>query len=259
MSNSTAYGCCTGQNVDPSIPEHYRQAYAVSNDALVDVWLPVSLTPIFTGQYTVYDFGSETCVYILSADAPTTSPGTVITSWQATSENSELCAGSPTITGLKNTGQVVVGNEDQYWEIDDGSGFAPALKIGPDAAWLVNDADYDWIGGNLDRSPPGSTYTVKTTFTLGGDNPYISLPFQVAVDNRIVAIRVNGVAQPSVYFDIFNTFANGVIANTDMGIGTNVIEFDIEDEGSISGMMLKWGNYVIDGRPGPRDPLTSLE
>lgn len=104
-------------------------------------------------------------------------------------------------TGLNSQGLTIAhGANDPRWTVLSSAGnitpfvTSNAYPIG--TAWMVDDANSQWISPQADESTgdnPG-LYTYRTTVDLTGYDPAsASLQLQVAVDNQLSAVRLNGV------------------------------------------------------------------
>lgn len=95
------------------------------------------------------------------------------------------------------------------------------------SAWLANDASSVWIGpisqGTV--SVPGGMYNYLTTFDLSSyDLATAQIVYQVAVDNIITNIFLNGVALGRTY-SAFATFSSPFTNSSGFVPGVNTLEF----------------------------------
>ena len=148
------------------------------------------------------------------------------------------------ITGLFNTGVNNAGNalaegtsDSHYSLISAPPGSTTtnnALQLS--YAWIKNDADSSWIG-SAGYEPTG-IYKYQTAFTLqaGADPRSIHIGFDIATDNYLRDILVNGVSTgitSNVQYKAFTRFElNGV--NAAFQAGANTITFVIDNRDTVT-------------------------
>jgi len=143
---------------------------------------------------------------------------------------------------LFNTGQTAEeGQEDPHWQIvaqSDTPDFQPKQAVVYHASpnWLPNlPSQCQWISS---VEPPlavrnGVTYTFRTTFSLEGFQPETCvLRGLFAADNHVRAIRINGreVPVPKHEATAPFTFMNRFSIDQGFVEGTNILEFDVDNE-----------------------------
>jgi hypothetical protein len=106
-------------------------------------------------------------------------------------------------TGLNASGGLLAGGAvDPHWTLTtnpDGSGSRSFVTVTDGfpipSAWIPNQANAKWIeptSGTADTHAAG-TYTYQTSFSLTGFDPTsASIQFQVAADNRVSGVFLNG-------------------------------------------------------------------
>ncbi|HKX44861.1 MAG TPA: Ig-like domain-containing protein [Burkholderiaceae bacterium] len=148
------------------------------------------------------------------------------------------------ITGLFNTGQAADGSalsdgtlDSHYTVVSAPSGSTlAATATSLSWAWIANDADSTWIG-NTGNEPTG-TYGYQTTFTLqAGANPNsVHIAFDIATDNALRDILVNGVstgiASNVQYREYTHVELDGLSAAFTSGVNTITFVVDNRDAGS---------------------------
>ena len=152
-------------------------------------------------------------------------------------------AAIPTIfsSGMGTNGVVLSpGSADPHYTLIKSAYSTPpppaiaATVIQNHPAWLANDAQSSWIGpvnpGTVNVNP--GAYNFETTFNLTGFSaPTAALTLNVADDNELTNVYLNGLSQPISYaaFAAFSgtfTITNGFVA------GTNVLDFYAVNDGS---------------------------
>ena len=152
--------------------------------------------------------------------------------------------GTGSIAGLFNTGMDSSGNPvadgatDPHYALvsvpGGGSGTAfvtlqkPPIQSG---AWMLDTNTSKWISPTADEStqpdPPGD-YVYQTTFIVNGGSGGVSITGQVAADNAVTSILLNGVTVATNVSDGFQSFSPFVI-NSGFVAGTNVLQFIVHN------------------------------
>lgn len=81
----------------------YRQARKVSDNSLVNLWLPTAQIPSLPPSFRFYNPTDRTCYYVTPNDAPSTTPGVVLTKWQGINSDlyfAEVCIGTSGVYAL---------------------------------------------------------------------------------------------------------------------------------------------------------------
>jgi VCBS repeat-containing protein len=153
------------------------------------------------------------------------------------------------ISGLFNTGQSNTGGtvndftQDLHYRlISQPAGGTTSAVVNSSPVWLPNDADSKWIGAGGSNQPTGR-YSFQTSFTLqaGADPRSTHISFDVADDNTLVDILVNGVSA-----NVSSQLGLGSFTHVELDggaaftSGTNTITFVVENN-----------NYDGGSRAGP--------
>lgn len=75
---------------------YYRQARRYSDNALVDLWLPIDSIPAGPGQFVFYSYDVGYCCKLVYTDAPSLTPGRIATLWDSLTSAAALalaCSG----------------------------------------------------------------------------------------------------------------------------------------------------------------------
>jgi VCBS repeat-containing protein len=148
-----------------------------------------------------------------------------------------------TITGLFNTGvndagaALAEGTSDSHYRLISAPAGSTtsnnALQLG--YAWLRNDADSSWIGSA--GFEPTGIYKYQTAFTLqaGADPRSVHIGFDIATDNYLRDILVNGVStgisSNVQYRALTHLELNGV--NAAFQAGANTITFVVDNRDTV--------------------------
>ena len=148
------------------------------------------------------------------------------------------------IQGLFNTGQsnsgtaLPQGTLDAHYTLVSapaGSTLTPSTTALP-GPWIANDADSTWIG-SIGNQPTG-VYQYQTSFTLqpGADPASINIGFDLASDNNLRDILVNGVStgfSSNLQYGQFTAVElHGVTSAFGPGLNTITFVIDNRDNGS---------------------------
>ncbi|HEY9239154.1 MAG TPA: Ig-like domain-containing protein [Burkholderiaceae bacterium] len=150
------------------------------------------------------------------------------------------------IVGLFNTGQsdaggaLALGQADPHYAVVSqpagGTVSNTAVQLG--YGWLPGDADATWIGSTANQAQ--GLYTYQTGFTLqaGADPRTVLIGFDLASDNSLVDILVNGVSTGVTsnlqYGSLTRVELNG--ANMAFQAGANTITFVVDNRDSVAFM-----------------------
>src|SRR6266513_102414 len=109
----------------------------------------------------------------------------------------------------------------------------PGFPVGP---WIAEGPNSRWIAPQADQTSgnqPG-IYTFKTTFDLTGFDPATArITGQLATDNSLEAVRLNGTGLTGITSSGFATFASFTIPlGSPFVAGTNTLEFDVSNAGT---------------------------
>jgi hypothetical protein len=103
----------------------------------------------------------------------------------------------------------------------------PATVIQNHPAWLANDSQSSWIGpvnpgtANVNAGP----YNFETTFNLAGFSlATVALSLNLAVDNGLTNVQLNGVSQP-ISFEGFASWSGTYPLTNGLVAGTNTLDF----------------------------------
>ena len=124
---------------------------------------------------------------------------------------------------------------DTHWTIASMPSGSPSSAITAlnHPAWLANSSTSKWINdtGNGSSSSPFGNYTYRTTFMLAGGTNLnaVALSFQLAVDNSLVRIDLNGVNTGLSSGASFNAFSSPLNLNSGFQVGTNTLDFVINN------------------------------
>ncbi|MDB6038978.1 MAG: CotH protein [Verrucomicrobiales bacterium] len=103
----------------------------------------------------------------------------------------------------------------------------PATVIENHPAWLANDTASSWIGvlnpGSLNVA--AGAYNYQTTFSLDGFDPTsVALKINMASDNRVTDVRINGVSLELSYVG-FNSLSGDFNITNGFHSGSNTLDF----------------------------------
>ncbi len=108
------------------------------------------------------------------------------------------------IAGLYNTGEsnagtaLAQGSTDPHYQVisQPKGGTVTNTLMAPNSSWVANDADSAWLGSLGSGKQPMGTYTYQTSFSLavGADPKSIVIGFDIATDDTLTDILVNGVS-----------------------------------------------------------------
>jgi hypothetical protein len=132
---------------------------------------------------------------------------------------------------------LLVAQTDTAWTITSSPGGGPTSRpfvALPDPVWLPNDARSSWVAPRMDERGGGDAvgdYTYQTRFDLSGFDPaLVNIELNIAVDDAVVDIRLNGHSQGPVAIG-FNAFAQHVVGPADLVPGINTLEIVIHNAG----------------------------
>ena len=169
------------------------------------------------------------------------------------SANSNVASATPTsgvpqatITGLYNTGvdnngvAVSDSSVDAHYALvstPSGSGTAYVtqqhLPI-QSGVWLLDTATSKWVSPHADeqqqQEAPGN-YTYQTTFTISGDPTTVKITGQVAGDDAVSAIILNGVTVATNVPSAFNAWSAFTLTSG-LQSGTNTLKFVVRNGGT---------------------------
>lgn len=135
-------------------------------------------------------------------------------------------------TGLDSNGDpLAIGGVDANWTL---SGAAVYAVPGPIPPWIANSADSQWIGldGGTSNAEPGN-YTYETKFDLSGlDHESAVLNIQLAQDDTLVDILLNGVSTGLTSATGFNTLSGLLVLNDGFVAGENVLAVVVANGGA---------------------------
>ena len=148
------------------------------------------------------------------------------------------------IAGLFNTGEsdarvaLALGETDTHYSLvsQPAGGTASNTAVQLSWAWIPGDADSTWIG-SIANEPQG-LFTYQTGFTLqaGADPRSVHIGFDLASDNNLVDILINGVstgiASNVQFFALTHVELNG--ANMAFQSGSNTITFIVDNRESVN-------------------------
>jgi VCBS repeat-containing protein len=190
-------------------------------------------------NYTISD-GTLTASSTLTLSVSPLSDAPVLSLDDNSSNNTVSVQG---ITGLFNTGvndagnALAVGTADSHYSLisapPGSTSSNSALQLS--YAWIKNDADSSWIGSA--GFEPTGIYKYQTGFTLqaGADPRSVHIGFDIATDNYLRDILVNGVStgiSSNVQYTALTHFElNGV--NAAFKSGANTITFVIDNRDTV--------------------------
>ena len=201
--------------------------------------------PNFTGPvplvtYTASDgTATSTSTLALSVTAVNDAPALSLDA-----DRSHNTVTAQAIQGLFNTGQsnsgtaLPQGTLDAHYTLVSapaGSTLTPSTTALP-GPWIANDADSTWIG-SIGNQPTG-VYQYQTSFTLqpGADPASINIGFDLASDNNLRDILVNGVStgfSSNLQYGQFTAVElHGVTSAFGPGLNTITFVIDNRDNGS---------------------------
>ena len=196
--------------------------------------------PVPLVNYTVSD-GTLTASSTLALSLTPVNDAPVLSLDDNTSHNTVSVQG---ITGLFNTGvndagaALAEGTADSHYSLisapPGSTSSNNALQLS--YAWIRNDADSSWIGSAA--LEPTGIYKYQTTFTLqaGADPRSVQIGFDIATDNFLRDILVNGVStgisSNVQYRALTHLELNGV--NAAFQAGANTITFVIDNRDTVT-------------------------
>lgn len=157
------------------------------------------------------------------------------------------------------------GTTDTHWTILSMPGGSPADAITAlnHPAWLANSSTSQWINdtGDGNNNSPFGDYTYRTTFALAGGTNLnaVTLSFQIAVDNSLVRINLNGVNTGLSSAASFNAWSSPMSITTGFQTGTNTLDFVINNASTGAnpqGLRVEFLSAVIIPEPSPLALLT---
>ena len=196
--------------------------------------------PVPVATYTVSDGTlSDTATLTLSV-APANDPPLL----QLDADHSHNTVAVQPIAGLFNTGEDASGAalpnsvlDTHYTLVSAPAGSTAAVTANSlSGAWVANDADSAWIGSTSNQ--PTGIYQYQTSFTLqaGADPNSVHIAFDIATDNNLRDILVNGVSTGISSNRQYSAFTHIELdgGSAAFGDGTNTITFvvDNRDPGS---------------------------
>ena len=150
------------------------------------------------------------------------------------------------------------GTGDTHWTIASLPSGNPASAITAlnHNAWLANSSTSKWINDNGDGNniSPFGDYTYRTTFALAGGTNLnaVVLSFQMAVDNSLVRIDLNGVNTGLSSGASFNAFSSPMSISSGFQTGTNTLDFVINNastDANPQGLRVEFLSAVIVPEP----------
>lgn len=176
--------------------------------------------------------------------------GDYLTTHSLTFTQGERVTGDPTYYCseyvLWNTGEDVTGGEDQRWEVEDGNGsgvFIPAPVIAsPSGFYATPGPEAGWIGIDTLGSGYAGIRLYRTTVTING-TPDRDLEGTISSDNQCLSISANSTVVATNVTPADNEFGVKTpftIPVANLITGANVIEFEIEDEDDVAGLLVEW-------------------
>jgi VCBS repeat-containing protein len=150
------------------------------------------------------------------------------------------------IAGLFNTGEsdtggvLALGQVDPHYSVvsqpTGGTVSNTTVQLG--YSWLPGDADASWIG-SIANEPQG-LYTYQTGFTLqaGADPRTVQIAFDLASDNSLVDVLVNGVSTGITSNGQYGTLTPIALNGANMAFqdGANTITFVVDNRDSVAYM-----------------------
>lgn len=157
---------------------------------------------------------------------------------------------------VRSTGVDVTAGRDNRWSISaDGGAFAAAFLVtSPPSVWQTNvPGSYAWVSGSASGSLSGTSYRLRTQFTLGSGDA-LSLTLRCAVDNSLFGIFINGTQvgtnnscgpANNFQFGPSQTFTSWVT-------GLNTLEFRWSGDNTTDGLLVSIDNVTLTppGNPG---------
>jgi hypothetical protein len=129
------------------------------------------------------------------------------------------------------------GTVDTHWTIASMPSGSPtnAITALNHSAWLANSSTSKWINdtGDGNNNSPFGDYTYRTTFELAGGTNLnaVALSFQIAVDNSLVRIDLNGVNTGLSSGASYAAWSSPMNISSGFQTGTNTLDFVINNAG----------------------------
>ena len=212
--------------------------------------------PVPVASYTITD-GSATSTSTLTLGI---TPVNHAPTLSLDDDHSHNIVSVQSIGGLFNTGQgdngaaIALGATDTHYALVSapaGTG-ASNTAVQLDYAWLHGDANSTWIGSTAEERT--GSYVYQTSFTLqpGADPRSVLIGFDLASDNNLRDILVNGVSTgiaSNVQYSSFVHFElNGM--NAAFGSGVNTISFVIDNRDNVNDTTSGPTGLLIDNMTG---------
>jgi kumamolisin len=157
-------------------------------------------------------------------------------------------AATGSITGLYNTGIAAGGSViadsavEPYFTLTSApKGIGGTLyitqqhwPIAPSGPWMADSSTSKWISPYADESKqidPAGNYTYQTTFTVTGDPTAVQITGQLAGDNSVTAIILNGKTVATNVSNTFRSWSSFTVASGFVA-GTNTLQFVLNNSGS---------------------------
>lgn len=143
---------------------------------------------------------------------------------------------------VHNTGIGTNGTVDPNWTVNAGTG--PYIQgTNPDGSWVVAPSGSKWISVNSAHTATNATqdYSTIVVVSAGVNLATLDLHFDIATDNELLDVLVNGVSQSvSVGNGSFGVMTTRFIIGTNFVQGNNTVVFRTKDTGGIEGLLVEW-------------------
>jgi len=168
--------------------------------------------------------------------------------------SSSVVAATPITTlfssGVDDAGNPLAGGAaDPHYTVNENAGNPARVVTLPNALYIPNDANSQWIWQQADSLPGSVTRTFRTTFDLTGFNPAdVRINGFWSVDNNGLDILLNGIStgisllgSPFSNLDQLNPFS---ISNGFM-TGVNSLEFVVQDLAQPGGFRAQLSAFTV--------------